>query len=93
MVKEFHGKRYYVELENVYQAVDAQRFLDTIKGLRDETFGLRKMPNNHWIIYSNSPVETFRGQKYSDWEKFKRYVYKLKKAKYVDKYVDGGLSG
>jgi len=80
MIKEFHGKRYYVDLGDNYQVViEAQIFKSNLESLQDETFGIRKMPNNHWVIYSDSPVESFRGQKYSDWEKFKRFIYKLKR--------------
>lgn len=81
MIKELHGKKYYVDLGDNYQIViEAQSFLTTLESLQDETFGLRKTEDKHWIIYSDSRVEAFRGQKYSDWERFKRYVYKLKRA-------------
>lgn len=81
MIKELHGKRYYVDLGEDRQIVlKAHDFRKTLNSLQDEIFSIKKLENGHWIMYSESGLETFRGKKYSDWEKFKRYVYKLKRA-------------
>ena len=79
MIKDFHGKRYYTDLGDLYQMViNAQKILESLDALKDETFGVTKM-DGHWIIYSDSTCETFRGPKYRAWERFKKEIYRLKK--------------
>ena len=75
MIKEFHGKHYYTNLGNNYQLViESQRILGELEEFKNETFGITKMPNGDWVIYSDSKLEGFRGPKYRAWEKFKREI-------------------
>ena len=79
MVKEFHGKNYYVEVPNYQIVIEMIDYLWEDPILNDEFFGLTKTPDGTWVLYSDAKVGKFRNKKYAAWEKFKRFVYKLKK--------------
>lgn len=78
MIKELHGKHYYVELDNYQLVIEAQRMISEDPILKDEFFVMTKNNQGTWIIYSEAKCGSFIGKKYSAWEKFKRDIYKLK---------------
>ena len=79
MVKELHGKHYYIELEYYQLVIEAQRLISEDNVLKNETFTLSKMDNGHWVIFTDETCGNFRGPKYRSWERFKRNIYKIKK--------------
>ena len=79
MVSELHGKRYYVVLNDSYEAEKTLTFISTLPELKDEIFGLAEK-DGKYIIFSNAKCESFRGKKYTAWERVKQYIYyKLRK--------------
>ena len=79
MIKEFHGKNYYVEVPIYQMVIQMMDYISDDPILSKEFFGLTKKPGGTWVLYSDAKVGDFRGKKYSAWEKFKRFVYKMKK--------------
>ena len=85
MNKKAHGKFYYMELTE--DEVDIfKKLIENDENLRNEEFEVYKSPQNSLLkekypvlVMSKSPVETFRGKKYSAWEKVKRTIYVLRK--------------
>ena len=78
MVKELHGKHYYVELETYQLVIEAQNLISDDDILKNELFVISKMDNGNWVLYTEAKCCSFRGKKYSAWERFKRNLYKLK---------------
>lgn len=70
MIKKYHGKVYYVELTSSMELTVAENYLASCEVLWDEEFYTEKY-KKHMVLYSKSPVEAFRGDKYSAWEKLK----------------------
>lgn len=79
MVKELHGKCYYVELRNWEERYIVYDFTQSEEALKNEEFYLTRHPDGRWIICSDSPVESFRGDKYKAWERVKRKLYASRK--------------
>lgn len=79
MVKELHGKVYYIELRDYQEVVTVQKIKNESFSLKDEFFVLKKRDENSWILYSEAPTGSFRGSKYREWEKLKATIYKLRK--------------
>ena len=76
----FHGKHYYIEVRPSLIKDKIFDFIATQTALKDEEFMLYySNPSNTWVIWSRATCGTFRGEKYSAWERVKRYAYKLKK--------------
>lgn len=73
MVKQFHGKYYYIECNTANIANKIMSMINTTPELDDEKF--RVVYDT--VIVSNAKCGTFRGIKYAAWEKIKRYAYKL----------------
>lgn len=79
MVKELHGKLYYIELRDYQEVILAQKILEKSFSLKDEFFVLKRRREDSWILYSEAPIESFRGSKYREWEKLKVTIYKMRK--------------
>ena len=76
----FHGKHYYIEVRPSKLKDKIFEFIKTQDELKDEEFMLYySNPSNTWVIWSKAMCGSFRGEKYSAWERVKRYAYKLKK--------------
>lgn len=81
MISELHGKHYYVNLGPDRKIADyAKDYLYTSKELHDEIFECWPIDGNY-IVVSMAKCGSFRGPKYTAWEKFKRDVYAMKKIK------------
>lgn len=80
MIKEFHGKRYYINLgpdPNLVEHVFI--FLYQQTPIANEWWTVRVVDGDLILVCLSAPMESFRGERYSSWEKVKRYAYKLKK--------------
>lgn len=80
MIKELHGKHYYVELDNYQLVIEAQNLISEDDVLKNELFTLSKMDNGKWVIFTEEKCGNFRGPKYRAWERFKRNIYKIKES-------------
>lgn len=78
MIKEFQGKRYYIELRNEEELDYIQNLLTLSETLKDYVFNVKRVDNN-LVIYSECGLEEFRGKKYSEWERIKRSLYLKRK--------------
>lgn len=79
MIKELHGKYYYIELKNFMELHEVIDLIKSEESLKDEKFNLSRVPGGNWIVLSEAPCEHFRGEKYSSWEKVKRKLYTLRR--------------
>ena len=82
MIKELHGKHYYMAFDIDDWDVCSEIFdilaeSDTLKG---ESFYLRRM-DDKYVIASEASCASFRGAKYHEWERIKALSYTLKKSK------------
>ena len=78
MVKELHGKHYYIELRKGESLLVVRNLIDNQKALSDETFDVM-WHNGNQVIFSKAGRESFRGPKYNAWEKVKRDFYKIRR--------------
>ena len=76
IVKELHGKHYYIVLNYYQEVINVQEYISKFEVLQDEFWTLSKMDNEKWIIFSDASCGSFRGAKYSAWEKVKALIYK-----------------
>jgi len=84
MIKEFHGKYYYIEFKSKRNALLIATDLLTNKELKDEDFYLMERPEGNFVIVSgrhcnNGTEKGFRGSKYHEWERIKARARKLEK--------------
>lgn len=79
MVKELHGKLYYIELWDYQEVILAQKILEKSSSLKDEFFVLKRRGEDSWLLYSEAPIGSFRGSKYRELEKLKATIYKMRK--------------
>ena len=82
MIKELHGKVYYIDLgkdETIVEKV--KQFVLEERALANEVFFITRhpLPDGNFVLESKAKVESFRGDKYSAWERVKRKVYSLKR--------------
>lgn len=77
MIKEYHGKVYYIELTSSMELKVAENYLSSCEDLWDERFYKKKYKKG-MVLYSESPVETFRGKKCIAWERLKGLVSKTR---------------
>lgn len=80
MVKELHGKHYYIELKKGESLLSLRTLLDNQRVLHDEVFDVM-WHNGNQVLYSKAKCTTFRGEKYRAWEKVKRDFYAVRKQK------------
>lgn len=79
MIREFHGKVYYVQCKSVKEAEWFIDLLYTFDDFDDEILAIRREVDGTAIVYTLSLVTLFRGQKYSVWEKCKSKLYRNRK--------------
>ena len=82
MITELHGKRYYIDMgpqdhKHYMLSTVAFMIINNNEVLKEEDFELYCYDGNYVIV--GPECEKFRGPAYTEWEKFKRYIYKLKK--------------
>lgn len=84
MVKEYHGKTYYMEFDNDKLAEKCIKMIFDNPYFEEDLVGLRvNKDTGKCVVYfppgAGYRCGDFRGEKYSAWEKIKRDMYKLKK--------------
>lgn len=78
MIKKLNGKHYYVELKNEEEAFIMQYLIeDTGIGI-DEEFFIDTIEGK-LVMYSIAKCGSFRGWKYSAWERAKSRLYRIRK--------------
>lgn len=81
--KEFHGKHYYIILENQEEVDYAKFLLDSSGPLRDECFRCLELgepkKDRKYAVVSYAKLETFRGTKYAEWERIKARIYRKRR--------------
>lgn len=73
MLKQFHGKYYYIECHTIELTCKVMSIINTMP----EFDGIKFRVVYDTVIVSNAKVGTFRGITYQAWEKVKRDAYKL----------------
>ena len=67
-----------MELRNYDETFKIAKYIHEEKALKDEKF-IGCVINGSWVFTSESKVETFRGPKYSAWERVKSRMYSSRK--------------
>jgi hypothetical protein len=81
--KEFHGKHYYMILENREEVDYAKFLLDSSGPLRDYCFRCIALGepavDRKYAVVSYVPLGTFRGPQYAEWERIKARIYRKRR--------------
>ena len=89
MVKELHGKRYYIELNNLKELRRFKRDMKLFSNLRDEKFKIKRCKNIHgrrvWVVYSVTPCGEFKSKSRVEWNALKARISKFRKSTQVTK--------
>lgn len=80
MIKQLHGKRYYIEVQNIYQAQMVLTYIKNLGTYDDEQFDIRTFDDKMCVISSAKCNTREYGIKYINWNKAKSYAQALKKA-------------
>lgn len=86
MIKELHGKRYYMEFDSITDAMIVWLALRHNIVLYDEDFDIYKIDDRFAVVSkrkcnNGTTEEGFRGTKYHEWEQIKAITYAMKKKK------------
>lgn len=83
MLKDFHGKVYYLEIKNFEELHFVKNLIMKNKELKKEVFYICPITYGltvtSFVIYSEAKCGEFRGEKYSAWEKVKSNLYVFRK--------------
>ena len=82
MIKELHGKHYYIEVDNRYQAKLLMAFLDYLGVFNDENFSFYQSGDKKCVMSNALCGSRKRGPKYVAWSYAKTYIQSLKKCSY-----------
>lgn len=80
MIKELHGKHYYLEIEKPKHIEKVLEFIEMESAFKGEKFVMPLTWHKPYVIRSEAWCEEWRGDKYSAWERVKRKYYTLKKS-------------
>jgi hypothetical protein len=79
MIKQLHGKHYYIEVQNIYQAQLVLTYIKDFGTYEDEEFDIRTFDDKMCVMSSAKCNTRECGIKYINWDKAKSYAQALKK--------------